>query len=773
MQNTKEKVMSRVHQRTTSKTCALESLESRQLLSAGALDTSFNTTGTATIDFGAGIAVSASDVAVQPDGKTVVVGHSSTGDIALARFNIDGTLDTTFGANHNGRVLTHVGRASRPCTGDAIAIDSNGSIVVAGRGQFDKPAPAGQIVNYSMVLMRFNADGTLPKFNYLEATKFGALFYTKASDVAIQSDRKIVVVGEVLDGNDGDLFAARFNLNLAPDTSFAGSGHKAIDFSGTDDIGSAVAIDYSGTKATNPRFGSIVVVGQRDNKSNDQILVARLKPNGDFDKTFARSGKYQWVIPANCTPGGVLVQSGGEIVVAGTAQFSSPTLDNKFILTRLLPNGTPDTSFGGTDKGWSTTDLLGDDRASDVIESFDGGLLVGGSTQGKFAVVQYSADGVIDSSFGDNGRTVTGFSDAAAVTRMAQGPGRRFVAVDGAQFHTARYLQNGANIVTIGTFNVNASEQGTKQVGLIVGRTERLPIATRVYFSIGGTATAPSIRKGGTPADYTLEGMTLPLSKLIRTKPFVDIPANQSFVNVVLHPIDDAALEPTETAKFTVLPDAAYDLGNPSIQFVIADNDSLMVNFQTAAATTPAGAVADVGLAFGNRGGGLSYGWDADNTVNARLRTNPRVADKRYNTFNHLQKNGANRIWEIGVPNGLYEVTVAAGDPDSFASVYKLNLEKTLAVSGTPSGATFGFRRTIRVKVSDGRLSLTNAAGASNNKVAWIEIKAAAPGTAAGEVTGKISVRLTPLVIPGDPTGGGIIGGGVVKTSRIFSVINI
>jgi hypothetical protein len=127
----------------------------------------------------------------------------------------------------------------------------------------------------------------------------------------------------------------------------------------------------------------------------------------------------------------------------------------------------------------------------------------------------------------------------------------------------------------------------------------------------------------------------------------------------------------------------------------------------------------------------------------------------------------------MAVANGLYEVTVAAGDPDSYASVYKLNLEKTLAVSGTPSGATFGFKRTIRVQVSDGRLTLSNATGASNNKVDWIEIKAAAPGTVAGEVTGKIAVRLTPIVLPGDPGGGGVVGGGVVKTARVFSLIQI
>src|SRR2546425_1191895 len=92
----------------------IEKLESRKLLAAGALDTSFSGDGKATIDFGAGVRVEASDVAVQSDGKTVVVGRSvgSGGlilDFAVARYNFDGTPDTTFGPNHNGTILTHVG----------------------------------------------------------------------------------------------------------------------------------------------------------------------------------------------------------------------------------------------------------------------------------------------------------------------------------------------------------------------------------------------------------------------------------------------------------------------------------------------------------------------------------------------------------------------------------------------------------------------------------------------------------------------------------------
>src|SRR6185436_3479097 len=93
-----------------------EPLESRQLLSvAGTLDTSFNYDGKATVNFGQSIGF-ATDVAVQADGKTIVVGGTNQNkpdnyrkDFAVARFNRDGTLDPTFGPKHNGRVLTQLG----------------------------------------------------------------------------------------------------------------------------------------------------------------------------------------------------------------------------------------------------------------------------------------------------------------------------------------------------------------------------------------------------------------------------------------------------------------------------------------------------------------------------------------------------------------------------------------------------------------------------------------------------------------------------------------
>jgi N-acetylneuraminic acid mutarotase len=154
-------------------------------------------------------------------------------------------------------------------------------------------------------------------------------------------------------------------------------------------------------------------------------------------------------------------------------------------------------------------------------------------------------------------------------------------------------------------------------------------------------------------------------------------------------------------------------------QLLHAGHFHLDVNFQPAGSVVPAGYVADSGQAFGERGNGYSYGWDAANTSGVRERN--KHADQRYDTLNHMQAYGA-RTWEVTVPNGQYQVHLVAGDADYFNSVYKINVEGMLTVNGTPtSGARF-VEGTQTVSVNDGRLTISNAAGSVNNRVAYVQI---------------------------------------------------
>jgi len=166
----------------------------------GTLDTSFDTDGTVTTNSAGSHHDEARAVAIQPDGKIVVAG-SGAFDFFLVRYNANGSLDTTFGFN-NGKVLTDTGGDNE--TIRSLAIQADGKILAVGAG------------NNSGVIARYNADGSLD-------TTFdgdGKVFQPDCSgcfnNVRLQADGKILAtgIGSIL----------RFNTNGSVDTSFGMSG---------------------------------------------------------------------------------------------------------------------------------------------------------------------------------------------------------------------------------------------------------------------------------------------------------------------------------------------------------------------------------------------------------------------------------------------------------------------------------------------------------------------------------------------------------------------
>src|SRR5687768_2759032 len=137
-----------------------EPLERRQLMSAGDLDLTFGTGGKAGANFGAGLNAVAEDVAVQSDGKTVVAGYAWYFDtrnrphyqLAVARFNVNGLLDKTFGPDRSGMILTQVA-GTDTAQGRSIAIQPDGKIVVAGAARSGDDGV--------MAVVRYNTNGSL------------------------------------------------------------------------------------------------------------------------------------------------------------------------------------------------------------------------------------------------------------------------------------------------------------------------------------------------------------------------------------------------------------------------------------------------------------------------------------------------------------------------------------------------------------------------------------------------------------------------------------
>ena len=166
-----------------------------------------------------------------------------------------------------------------------------------------------------------------------------------------------------------------------------------------------------------------------------------------------------------------------------------------------------------------------------------------------------------------------------------------------------------------------------------------------------------------------------------------------------------------------VVPNARLFPGAP------AAPTEIRVNFQLNSAPVPAGYLKDGGQAYGDRGNGRTYGWNVDNSAQMRDRNSPVSPDQRYDTLAYMQRPAnPDAVWEISVPNGTYLVHAVAGDASFFDITYRLAVEGVLTVSGTSNSAARWVEGTATVTVSDGRLTIRSAAGATANKICFVDI---------------------------------------------------
>jgi hypothetical protein len=177
----------------------------------------------------------------------------------------------------------------------------------------------------------------------------------------------------------------------------------------------------------------------------------------------------------------------------------------------------------------------------------------------------------------------------------------------------------------------------------------------------------------------------------------------------------------------------------PSSEVRAAPAFTVHIHFSSDAKEMPAGYLPDTGSAYGPRSNGLAYGWNIDNSANARDRDSTRSPDELHDGFIHMQKpSDPNAYWQIAVPNGTYQVHLLAGDPDNVDSVYRINVEDGLALVGTPTSTTHWFENTVTVTVVNGLLTISNATGATNNKINAIDITQLSAATPGGNAAPRI-----------------------------------
>ena len=352
----------------------------------GTLDDAFGGDGKVTSTFFANESF-VNDVAIQDDAKIIAAGYVvdevtrsfQPSRFALARYNPDGTLDTTFSGN--GQVTTRVAARAK---GSAVAIEPDGKIVVAGRAWKDH--------RFVFALARYNANGSLDRTFGNEGTLTTSFnFQMGDTDLAIQPDGKIVLVGsvEVPDSVfDNRFVLLRYRTDGTLDPTFNRDGITMTRFnlSGrTAASADAVALQPD---------GRIVAAGEfaGENKNGDPrrgFALARYHSDGSLDGSFGRDGKVRIGVGYSSGASGVAIQPDGDVVAVGTVTDLNDPLPSRFAATRSEPDGSPDPTFGTN--GAVKTRIGFQPSVSDVALEPDGGIVVGGTTDDRFALVRYLA----------------------------------------------------------------------------------------------------------------------------------------------------------------------------------------------------------------------------------------------------------------------------------------------------------------------------------------------------------------------------------------------
>ena len=285
----------------------------------GTVDTGFGKDGVVTTDFQSGSNDYGAAVAIQPDGKIVVVGYANNGsdnDFAIARYTADGSLDSSF--DDDGKVVTALGSGNDRAR--AVAVRSDGKIVVGGG------------IGGDFAVARYNADGSLDASFGGDAnndnTPDGYVTTTMSSAddtalaVALQPGGEIVAAGAAIVGGDYDFAVARYTADGAPDTSFgtvggsARTGYVTTPMSDHRDIAYGVLLRGDGTIVVTGWAGS--TAGGVD-RPLDFALV-RYTADGSLDDGFGAGGRVITPIgPGDDRAYGAALQPDGKIVLAGYA----------------------------------------------------------------------------------------------------------------------------------------------------------------------------------------------------------------------------------------------------------------------------------------------------------------------------------------------------------------------------------------------------------------------------------------------------------------------
>ena len=336
---------------------------------------------------------SANAVANYPGDRVLVVGSVTdfpVSSILLTRFLVDGSPDTT--CNNTGQFVDTVNDA---ITSDVIVLP-DGSFVITGTMQINNKG--------TLFVAKFTSTCNLDaNFGTAGIATYSALLGTSGRALVVQSDGKIVVVGDesstVSDSSDKRILITRFSDLGILDTSFGSNGRF---ISSTNEKGQAqdVVIDSSGRIIFTGSIVGTVAPGA--------AIVGRLTSNGQLDSTFATLGYFINEFNGDAQFNAIAFRPNGNLVAVGTYGGPFPSTQQSPIVVCLTQAGAFDSDCGVN--GWAYLPTANTDvYADDVFVTPDNKILLSGMinptnpTIPQPFVMRLNHNGTPDNSFATSG----------------------------------------------------------------------------------------------------------------------------------------------------------------------------------------------------------------------------------------------------------------------------------------------------------------------------------------------------------------------------------
>jgi len=385
---------------------------------SGSLDSSFGTGGkTNSTHF---VWQSINQIATQADGKIIAVGQCATGsnnrNFYVVRYNSNGSIDTTFASS--GFLNFDVNGGSYYDEAQTVKLQADGKILVGG--------VVGTVLDrYYLGVIRLNQNGTIDTtFGNQGKSLFTMTGFTtssvlnfRLSDIALQSDGKIVVAGLY----NYKYSVARLNTDGSLDLDFSNDGKVTIDFGSSSETAEKIKI----------LSDSRILIGGSSNPS--VAAWCMLQPDGSLDTSFGTGGKRTFTPDSSFEFGTFFFLPDNSILVGGSISINGNNRDAA--LYKLSINGTRDTTFGTN--GRIVVDV--DNSSSDSnIAKLDidrtGKIYAVGTTQtggsSYFYLLNFNNNGTLNPDFSFDGKVLVNFGGISSYgqTVLIQPNGRVLVA---------------------------------------------------------------------------------------------------------------------------------------------------------------------------------------------------------------------------------------------------------------------------------------------------------------------------------------------------------